>query len=128
MTNSAADCKALVTRYVDEVLNKGNVAAMDELISPRIVDHHPNHRDLAEVKAELARLREVVPGMRYAIEDMVAEDGKVAVRLSLTARLPQRLSDVPFEGRTVKRTALHMLQIEDSKIVSHWSAEMVPEL
>ena len=38
---STEDNKALVRRYVEE-LDKGNVAVIDELLSPNFVDHNPD--------------------------------------------------------------------------------------
>lgn len=35
----SAKNKALVQRYVEEVLNQGNLAVIDELFAPTFVDH-----------------------------------------------------------------------------------------
>ena len=119
---STDDDKALVTRFVDEVLNKGNVAALREFVSPRVVDHHPNHQSLTTIAAELSRLRTEVPDLRYAIESILAEGDTVAVRLSVAAQHTAQLPGAAPGVTATRVTALHMLRIGEGKIVEHWGA------
>ena len=41
----SADNKALVRRYVEEVLNKKNLALIDELVAPTFIDHDSSMPD-----------------------------------------------------------------------------------
>jgi hypothetical protein len=39
---SAEENKALARRFIEEVINEGNMATVDELVDPDWVDHDPN--------------------------------------------------------------------------------------
>jgi len=39
LTMSAAETKALMRRFIDEVMNRGNIAAIDELLAPDFVEY-----------------------------------------------------------------------------------------
>src|SRR3974377_1322684 len=70
----SAENKALVRRYVEEVLNKGNLALIEELFAPTFVDHDssmPEARGPAGVKQLAAMVRASFPDLHFTIEDSV---------------------------------------------------------
>ena len=77
------DNKVIVRRYYAEVLSKGNVAAIDDLVAPTYVGHDPAAPDAqgtAGLKQRVTRLRTAFPDLQVTVEDMVAEGDKVATR------------------------------------------------
>ena len=77
--------KALVRRFYDEVMNRGNLDVIDELCTPDVVDHRaqpglPPGTD--GVKHMMAMYRAVFPDLVVTLEDMVAEGDRVVVRWS----------------------------------------------
>ena len=69
--------KAVVRRFITEVLSGGNFDLLDELLGPNYVNRGMGTTDLAGYKVALPGLGAVVPSMRFDIEDLVAEgDGR----------------------------------------------------
>ena len=74
--------KDLVRRYLEQTVNAGNVAAIDELTSADYVGHMSGvpQFDRATHKQLLATFRAAFPDMRMTIEDLIAEGDKVVNR------------------------------------------------
>ena len=75
--------KALVRHLVDEVQNRGNVAAVDEIAAPTFVNHGappgmPSDRE--GVKQITLLFRQAFPDGVMTVEDMLAEGDLVATR------------------------------------------------
>jgi predicted ester cyclase len=56
----------------------------------------------------------------YRLEDVIAEDDKVAVRISEGGVHSGEIIGMPPTGRSFHITAIHILRIENGKIVEHW--------
>jgi steroid delta-isomerase-like uncharacterized protein len=87
--------KRTARRYIEEVLNKGNMKVYDELVSRDYVNHDPQAAALVKeaatargeaVKGHIAALRRAVPNLKYRIDQMIAEGDYVAVRWTATGR------------------------------------------
>ena len=80
---SAEEHKAIVRRFVEEVQNRGDLAALDELCAPDFVNHSapPGVPPTREGLAQLTALfRQAFPDGEMVIEDMLAERDRVATR------------------------------------------------
>jgi SnoaL-like polyketide cyclase len=69
---SLEENKTVVQRVVDEVWNRNDVEAADELFAPDF-SRHGQVLGPAGVKATMARLSAERPDLHYTIDDMVAE-------------------------------------------------------
>jgi ketosteroid isomerase-like protein len=81
---STADNKALVRRFYAEI-DKGNLAAMDELVAENYINHDPAPfpgapSGRAGLKHAFEQLWRATPG-HHVIEDQIAEGDKVVTRL-----------------------------------------------
>ena len=79
--------KALVRRFYEEI-DKGNLAAMDELVAEDYIDHSPPpFPGLSSGRAGLKQAFEIfwvaTPGQHH-IEDQIAEGDKVVTRIRVT--------------------------------------------
>ncbi len=78
---SAEENKALELRFVDEILNQGNMALAPELIAEDYLEldpfpgQQPGRVGLVET---ITMLRTAFPDMHWTIEELVAEGQKVA--------------------------------------------------
>lgn len=61
------------------------------------------------------------PDMKGAVEDVVAEGNKVAVRFSGTGTHQGEFFGIPPTGKPIKSTGINIFRIEDGKIVEHWN-------
>src|SRR5262245_19603912 len=85
---STEDNKALVRRFFDEVINKKNLAAIDEFIDPQMVDHALPPGMPAGIEGQrqvFSMYTTAFPDAHFMVEDMIAEEDKVVARLSVSA-------------------------------------------
>jgi predicted SnoaL-like aldol condensation-catalyzing enzyme len=116
MTKEAAN-KALVRRYIEEVLTAGRLERLDELVAPDYVDRTPGVPDRgrgpAAVRAAQEQVRRLFTQIQYTVEALVAEGDEVAARYTVRATRPE-----PEQSVTV--TGITMFQIADGKIRETW--------
>ncbi len=81
---SAEQDKAVVRRFVEEVMNEGNLEAADELIAPDHVNHDPTAPDVRPgpegVKQLIGMYRAAFPDIHFHTGEMFAVEGRVAHR------------------------------------------------
>ncbi len=116
--------KSLVRQFVEEVMNKGNVAAIDQLVAPNVVDHAPEVPNLPPgiegTKQIFALYRVAFPDMRVTIDDEVAEGDRVAWRWTLTGTNTGSMMGMPATGKRVTMTGTDILRIVGGKITERW--------
>jgi predicted SnoaL-like aldol condensation-catalyzing enzyme len=110
--------KTAATNYINEVWNKGNVAAIDQLVSPDFVPSDPNDAPgvdafKARVTASLRSANSFVKNLQYTIEDTLGDGDKVVLRGHLTGSSSQ--------GKKINATYFNEFQFKDGLIVSGWS-------
>ena len=135
---STEDNKAVARNLFEEVFNKGNVAAVDELIAPNPVLHFespinipvPSEFQLSreEIKQVVSQIRTTFPDLHYTIELQVAEGDMVVTRA--TARGTHTgeyrgttYKGIPPTGKLVTWTETQIFRFVDGKIVEQLSNE-----
>lgn len=116
--------KASAKRFVDEVVNKGNLALIDELVAPDFVDHSdvpgaPNTRD--GVKVIIGMLREAFPDLHATVEDVIAEGDKVVQRTTAHGTMTGPMMGMPPSGKSATWNQVHIIRFRDGKEVEHWA-------
>ena len=115
--------KAQFRRAYEEVLNRGDLSVVDELIAPDFLNHEaPPGRDRGpESMRELATmLRTAFPDLRFTIEELVAEGDIVAGRLTMSGTHDGPLMGMPPTRRAVRQDHMHFVRYRDGKAVEHW--------
>lgn len=115
--------KALTQKFYDEVANKGNMAAADQLLAEDFVDHEPfpgigPGRD--GCKQFFSMMRSAFPDLKFEIKQMIAEGDRVAVFVSMTGTHKGDFMGMPPSGRAFKTDAIDIIRIADGKAVEHW--------
>ncbi len=135
---STEENKALHRQFIEEVWNKGNVAAVDELIAPNYVGHFDSPTDvpvppefqlsLEQIKQFVSQMRTTFSDFHYTVELQVAEGDLVVTRQ--TARGTHTgeyrgltYKGIPPTGKQVTWTETWIERIADGKIVEFWSNE-----
>ena len=122
-----ADNKALVRRLFDEVWNTGNVALVDDLLALDFVDHAAQMgggdptRD--GFKTQVRLFRTAFPDGRSQIEDLIAEDDRVAARWTDGGTQRGEWMGVPPTGKRVTMTGIDIYRIEQGRIAEFWCSE-----
>ena len=90
---STDENKAVVRRFITEVLGGGNIDVIDELVAPNYVNRMGNI-DLAGFKAMLSGMNSGMPIRTFEIENLVAEGDSVVFRgtMNMTLANGEKLS------------------------------------
>lgn len=114
---------AVARRIVDEVLNRGNLEVVDELFAPDFRDHTPRPGQgpgREGYKQAITLLRAAFPDLAYTIEDLIAADDKVVLRLSARGTHQGDLMGIPPTGKAVRIVGIVIDRIVDGKLVERW--------
>lgn len=122
---SSKENEALARRIADELFRRGDLAVADELVAPNYVEHVPLPPgwppELAGLKQYVAMLRRAFPDVRYTVEDLVAEEDKVALHLTARGTHQAEFMGIPPSGRQATWTEVHVARIAGGKLVEHWA-------
>lgn len=121
---STEENKALGRRWTEEVWNKGNLAAMDELLAANFVFHWapPGVPTNAEgYKQVVTMFRSAFQEMKISIEDMIAEGDKVATRWTGRSTHKGDFMGIPATGKQVTTTGITINRVEGGKITEEWN-------
>jgi steroid delta-isomerase-like uncharacterized protein len=114
--------KELVRRFVQEIFVDGNPDAVDELVAEDFVPHTwPSTGDgRGDLKRAMERVSNGLSDAIFTIEDVIAEDDRVAVRLTAGARQTGEFMGIPPSGKSYKIGEIHIFRIRDGKVSEHW--------
>ncbi len=115
--------KALVRRYIEEVYNKGNVAAIDELLAHDFVHHFlpPGMGTDRESYKQFAAMHHAAfPDFHITVEDMVAEGDKVVCRWSGRGTHKGEFMRIAPTGKQVTERAMCLHRVEGGKVAESW--------
>ncbi len=119
----SADNKALVLRYVEEVLNKKNLSLIDELFAPTFIDHDasmPEAKGPAGIKRVAAMVHASFPDLQFTVEDMVAEGDKVVYRYTVRGTHLGDFMGIAPTGKQTAVTGIHIYRIANGKLQEEW--------
>ncbi|MBX6342275.1 MAG: ester cyclase [Thermomicrobiaceae bacterium] len=116
--------KAIVRRFVEEVQNRGDPGALDELVAPDYVNHSappgmPAGREGLKQITEM--FRRAFPDGGMTIENMVAEGDRVATRKTFRGTHQGDLMGIAPTGRTVTIGLIDVVRLAGGQVVESWS-------
>ncbi len=114
--------KAVVRRFVDEVLVGGSVAAVDELVADGFQPHTwpSDPTGKAALKAAIERVGAGLADVTMTIDDLVAEGDEVVARLTASATQVGPFMGLAPSGRAYTIGEIHIFRIDGGQIVEHW--------
>jgi steroid delta-isomerase-like uncharacterized protein len=122
---SLEENKAIARRWNEEIWNKGNMAAVDELMAPNFTWHTPfpgMGSDLNGFKQGAATLS-AFTDIKCTAEDMVAEGDKVAVRWNWSGKHTGDYMGMPPTGKQAAMMGISIIRIAGGKIVDEWDEQ-----
>ena len=116
------ESKVVVRRFIEEIFVKGNADAVDKLATHDFVPHSwssvaPGAESL---KQAVRRVSAALSGVSMKIEDMIAEDDKVAVRLTAHGTHRGDFMGLPATGKQYTISETHIFHMRDGKVAEHW--------
>jgi steroid delta-isomerase-like uncharacterized protein len=119
--------KALVRRWFEEVWNQGRSEVIDELMAPEAIAHGLVDEKGAELRGPAGfkpfhqRLRGAFPDMVITVEDLIAEDDKVAARCRVRGTHLGDHLGMPATRRPIEMSGIAILRIKNSRLVEAWN-------
>jgi steroid delta-isomerase-like uncharacterized protein len=114
--------KAIVRSYLDEIVNKGNMAALDSYLSDDVVFN--NARGL---KQRFPAIRQAIlnafPDHILIIQDQVAEADKVVTRVTFRGTHQGSFNGIAPTGKQVEWSGIAMDRLADGKVVEMWHVQ-----
>jgi ketosteroid isomerase-like protein len=120
---STEENKAVVRRFITEVLEGGDLDIVDDLLAPNYTNTGTGSTDLAGFKAAWPAMGAVISGMRLDIVDLVAEGDAVVARVQTEITL--------VNGKRIEGWGLTYYRLADGKIVQtdpFEKPDLTPEL
>ena len=117
------DNKAVLRRFVDQVVNRRNLAAAAELVADDVMDHTPipsQAPGLAGLKQSLAALRVAFPNVRSSEDEVIAEGDVVVYRGTLRGLHKGEFLKLEPTGREFTAAEVRVVRIGGGRIVEHW--------
>jgi predicted ester cyclase len=122
---SLEENKLLICRYINEVINTGNVDDIEEFIAPTYVEVHQGKRHpigIEGAKAHILGVRQTYPDLHLTIERQIAEDEWVATCITARGTHKGFWMGMKPTGKTVVYTGVNINKVLDGKIVEHGGA------
>jgi predicted ester cyclase len=110
--------KSITLQLVEEVLNKGNLDKIENLITANIIWHgqYKEVKGLKSLKKWISLERSIFPHMQFNIVDNVAEHDKVAIRWVLQATHKKK----PSTHQKFQTRGISIFHFKDGKIKEAW--------
>lgn len=118
-----AEVKAVVRAFIEQVVNTGDVDAMDDMVSSGIIDHNnaPDAPQGIEVyKEHLRAVLHTYGAFQMTIEDQFADGEYVITRVTARGIHQHDWLGLAATGAPVSITGINIDRVVDGKIVEHW--------
>ena len=114
---------AIVRRYIEEGWGKQNLAVVDELVAPDMVDHNPievmhQYQGAEGVKSTIRSLQSAFPHFSVTIiDDLLADKDKVAIRWIIRGTHQGTLMGIAPTGKSITFSGVNIYRLTGGKIV-----------
>src|SRR5215212_11650604 len=118
---STNDATSIARRALEEVCSGRDPAGIEEVYSPRFVDHVNalEYHGSDGARRSVALYRELFPDLRFVVEEQVTEGNRVASRWTLHGT---------HRGKQVRLRGIVISRVEHGQIVEDWAASDTLEL
>ncbi|MFN8533577.1 MAG: ester cyclase [Dehalococcoidia bacterium] len=115
--------KELVRRWVEEGVNAGSDAVLDEIIHPDMINHEwsTSVGGREGFKETMNVFRSALEEQRMEILDTIAEEDKVVVRLIWIGTPKNPFVGKPVNGKPFRVTHTHTFHVRDGMLYEHWA-------
>lgn len=120
---SAEENAAVFRRVVEEGFGRGDTAVIDEVVSPRFVEHEAGplqEQGREGLKMLVAMMHEAFPDLRVTVEDLTADGDKVWARLRFQGTNTGPFMGQPPTGRSIDIGAHDLCRCEGGQLTEHW--------
>jgi steroid delta-isomerase-like uncharacterized protein len=113
---------AIVRRYAEEGWGKQNLAVVDELVAPDMVDDNPigvmqQQQGIQGVKNTILRLQSAFPQFSMTIDDLFAAQDKVVLRWTIRGTHQGPFMGLAPTGKSIAFCGVNIFRLAGGKIV-----------
>ena len=124
---STVDNKATLRRFFESI-DRQDIAALDRTVSANYVDHNPLPMPglvpgLEGLKQAFGAFAAAFPDSTHTIEDLIAEDDKIVVRVVGRGTHRGEFMGVAPSGRQVTMEGIAIYRFENGKIAEKWGQQ-----
>ena len=105
--------KSLVRRYIEEVVNTGDVERVAEFVAAA---------DVEGAKKHVRAVRATYPDLHVSVISQIAEDDVVATRIAARGTHQGTFWGIEPTNKLILIEGVNIDRIKDGKIVEHWGA------
>ena len=112
--------KALIRRFVSEVINKANIDAIDEFVSPDFIELDPlpgQEHGREGLKEKVSTMLEAFPGQQWVIQEQIAEGDKVVTRFMWAGTHQKEFFGLPATGKDVIVSGIEIDRVVNGQLV-----------
>ena len=113
--------KAIIRRYFDEVLNKGNLAEIDTLVAPNYEpqgDAQPRELPGREgLKQFITEIHNAFPDVQFTIDEELADGNSVAIRWTVTGTHKGAFMGIAATDKRATVTGIDIYKIDNGQII-----------
>jgi steroid delta-isomerase-like uncharacterized protein len=116
------DNKALARSSWEEVVNKQNPQAIDEVYAPDFVWHEPDEdiQGSEQAKQFVSMYFAAFPDINVTVEDVIAEGDKAVTRWTIRGTHRGELMGIAPTDKHIELKGITIHRIEGGKIVEEW--------
>jgi steroid delta-isomerase-like uncharacterized protein len=118
------DNRKLILHFYEEAVNKRRLEAIDEVVSPDLVFHSAADpepfRGPDGFRAFFERALATFPDLRVTVEDVVADEDKIAVRVTLVGTHLGEFQGIPPSGNRITMSEHVIGHLQNGKFTEIW--------
>lgn len=122
---STVDNKLLVRRYLEDVVNTGDVDRIAEFIAPEYVDTHDPTGESSGIdgaRRHVLGVRETYPDLHITVEQQIAEGEWVVTRITARGTHLGNWLGMKPTGKRIEITGVNVDRVVVGRIVEHGGA------
>ena len=120
----ASQANAALVRSSVEAINAGDAERLLAVVAPEIVIHYAGMpeplRGRETWRQGFELMKRAFPDLEAQIDDIVAADDKVALRLTLRGTHQEEFQGIPATGRAVRYVSHEFYRVENGVIAEEW--------
>lgn len=118
------ESKRIVNLFVEQFLNKNDVAVANDLLADDFINHNPQFgvsHDKDGMKKMIASWHQGFSNFQFILEDLIAENDKVVLHMRITGRHTGVFMGLQPTRRSIDTRSITILRIENGRIKERWN-------
>jgi steroid delta-isomerase-like uncharacterized protein len=115
---------AAMKRFYDEVMGKGNMKVIDELVADDFVEHYVPDPKMPANKAGLTQMmamfRTGFPDLQVTVEDIIAKGDKVWAYTTMRGTNTGEFMGMKATGKKIEVKGIDIVRFVNGRAVEHW--------